>query len=385
MSRRFVLAAASAKVLLQFSFPCPMACPPILSPQTLLCSGHGSCSDNSSICVCDDPGTWMGTSDFVAKTYQACQVHRPSLLVLNVLATVSCTVSCVVFVVWAMSFFKRYELRSKEGLFAASIGFSSVFFTMTCVLRLAYFGEKFVGVDVLTTVLWLVGSLAYWLETVLFLFVAFERLDKLVSQDFVVHKSGRSRRTCRGPVLISMFAMEAIMCTLSTGLSLTATSEDEMYIAAAIFTISIPVFCIVWLVYYGIVTRVFLSGIERSTSLRKTHLRRRLIFAYFYFFCFSSTLGLTLLIVGTCKGIEVSWYGHMMSLSFIGVGTLSLLLMWLDRPSSKPLASSSLVDTGKSTDWVQLPKFFSKRNVINRPVAKLSTVFEEDNGLVGNL
>ena len=45
--------------------------------------------------------------------YQACQVHRPSLLVLNVLATISCTVASVVFVVWAKHYFKRFTLRSK--------------------------------------------------------------------------------------------------------------------------------------------------------------------------------------------------------------------------------------------------------------------------------
>ena len=353
-----------------------MVCPPIVFPETLLCSGHGSCNGSSSVCVCDDPGTWMGTSDFVAKTYQACQVHRPSLLALNVLATISCTVASVVFVVWAKHYFKRFTLRSKEGMFAISVGLSSIFFTITCVLRLAYFGEKFIGVDVLTTVLWLLGSSAFWLETVLFLFLIFERLDKLVAPEFAIQKS-LLRGTSRGPVLICMFALEAIMRILSASLSLTANSESEMSVATAFFTISIPVFRLIWLIYYGLINRVFLNGIERSTSPAKAHLRRRLLFGFFYFFCLSIVMGLTLLIMGMWKGIQVAWFGHVMSLSLCSMGTLSLLLMWLEKPSSHASTFLSQVDTGRSTDWVQLPKFFAKHSLFNCPVSKLPTVFEE--------
>jgi len=50
-----------------------MVCPPIIFPQTHLYSGHGSCKDNSSFCICDEPDTWMGMSDFVTKSFQACQ------------------------------------------------------------------------------------------------------------------------------------------------------------------------------------------------------------------------------------------------------------------------------------------------------------------------
>ena len=91
-------------------------------------------------------------------------------------------------------------------------------------------------------------------------------------------------------------------------------------------------------------------------------------------------MGLSLVIVGLWKGIEVGWLGHIMSLGFWGMSTFSLLLMWLARPKSNPSITLSQVDTGKSTDWVQLPKLFTKRNLLNRPVDKLPTVFEEGGG-----
>jgi hypothetical protein len=357
-----------------------MTCPPILFPATRECSGHGICSN--SLCQCCD-ASWFSSSDFVSPSFAACQVHRPSLLALYTLAAVACITASLVYPFWCRAVRARYQWRSFQVCFAFCVGLACNLMSVVCILRLADMEARTIGSDPLTSLLWLIALLAFLASSLMFLSLMFHRLGKYVSGNtfvlFIDNKVLRSISRLNSILLPVIFSFAATCVVVGISLALVSASYQNMFVGAAVWAASVPVFCACWLLYFAIITRALLTGISNSQAPNKPRARRRLVFA-FSFTCFvSSVVGVPTGFVGLSLGRQVAWLGHVMAIGFAGIGGLCILFMSLNWPvlHTKPEFASA-VDTGKSTDWVQLPQMVSRRSKSSRPVDRMPKISEEE-------
>jgi hypothetical protein len=355
-------------------------------PAAMRCYGRGSCA--GSQCVCDGPDDWGGVSDFVLPAFSACQVHRPSLLGMNIAAAVLCGAAALTSEYCLYARYKRHGLHSLQGAFSSCTAATSALMGATSLCRLANTSRRVVGVDPLTTILWALGMLCFWLTNALYLPLWFRRLGKLVSGDKLIwYVDSSALRRMHGVncvVLPAWFAVQAALIVACAKVALLAESQAEMQVAAMLLACSVVLFCALTLVYFGVIARALLQGIGTQSPRKhqgsaQTNAKRRVI-AFFSLLCVSSTFaGVCICVVGFWPAMQVAWFGHVTSVLLCGVASWCLVGMYLEWPRrrSKVSLHESQADTGKSTEVVQLPRLFAKRFVSKRGVSKMPKLSEE--------
>jgi hypothetical protein len=143
------------------------SCPPILAPESLPCSGRGTCV-SVTVCLCEDG--WTGAGDYVFQE-PTCAIHITTVRVLWALASVVEFV-CLIFTI-KLAFDRRGPRNGNKQIKQPITHFYFIVFSMihnitwfiTGLLRAIREPTATIGTDPAVTVIYTIGMVSFWIAS----------------------------------------------------------------------------------------------------------------------------------------------------------------------------------------------------------------------------